>query len=102
MIVKRGASTRQSNFGDTETDGDMNQSFQELTVEVRDKNGFTDVETVGRDQAASILGVNTRTLHRWNRAGYGPKRRPSLRRFVSYTRSEVEDWAAKRAARECS
>jgi DNA-binding transcriptional MerR regulator len=53
------------------------------------------VKTVDRHTTAAMLAVSARTLQRWHEDGYGPKRRSGLSRYVSYTKAEVEHWAAK-------
>jgi hypothetical protein len=50
-------------------------------------------DQIDRHTTGAMLGITTRTLDRWHRAQYGPKRLPT--HPIRYRRSEVEAWVAK-------
>jgi hypothetical protein len=48
---------------------------------------------IDRRTTAAMLGISVRTLDRWHRHRYGPKRLPT--HPIRYLRSEVEAWVAE-------
>jgi hypothetical protein len=57
-------------------------------------------DELDRHTAAAILDTSIRTLQRWHRECYGPKRRKSIRGRICYSKAEVLAWIAKHG-REC-
>jgi hypothetical protein len=55
-------------------------------------------KSIDRNAAASMLGVTDRTLLRWHRLGYGPKRQRDWARRVYYIQAEVEGWIVENTA----
>ena len=47
---------------------------------------------VKRHEAAAMLGVSTRTLQRWHKQGFGPRR--SIGKRFYYIKSEIQEWIA--------
>lgn len=43
------------------------------------------------DEVAQMLGISTRTLHRWHRLRYGPPR-CNIGRVVLYRKSAIDAW----------
>jgi predicted DNA-binding transcriptional regulator AlpA len=68
------------------------------TDSARDVSRLPEFSVVGREQAATILGVSIETLKRLEARGKGPKRiRVSLKR-VGYRLSDLRAWVEARTA----
>ena len=71
---------------------DLAEVFRRLERDIEQASAKPQVKIVKRHEAAAMLGVSTRTLQRWHKQGFGP-RRSTGKRFY-YIKSEIEQWIA--------
>lgn len=63
-----------------------------LDRDVQQVSAKPQVKMVKRHEAATMLGVPTRTLQRWHKQNYGPRR--SIGKRFYYLNSEIQEWIA--------
>jgi hypothetical protein len=66
--------------------------LRRLERDVRRASAKPQVKMVKRHEAAAMLGVSTRTLQRWHKQSYGPRR--SIGKRFHYVKFEIEEWIA--------
>jgi predicted DNA-binding transcriptional regulator AlpA len=71
---------------------DLAEVLRRLERDVELASAKPQVKIVKRHEAAALLGVSTRTLQRWHKQGFGPRR--SIGKRFYYIESEIQEWIA--------
>jgi predicted DNA-binding transcriptional regulator AlpA len=71
---------------------DLAEVLRRLERDVELASAKPQVKIVKRHEAAAMLGVSTRTLQRWHKQGFGPRR--SIGKRFYYIKPEIQEWIA--------